>query len=202
LSLLEKLLQRITPLILGVGQADHENWRSDKNRKVFNVEARRTVLRTFAVLAILLFKLGRKKEEYMNEAAFGVGQLLSLADTLHKDYCIAVRGGSLPPSLIGNSMMAKALDNPCLAVADLADRMRIYMGWAKTAEEPGERDEKGEEKRIAVREARKTLRLYKPIADRLHVCGLPEKCDDVMRAEVLLGYLANTKEEKKESGDE
>ena len=99
-SLLEKVLQRISPLLLGIGLVAHTNWRSDEDRKAFDVDARKTVLKTFVMLGILLFELGRKKEEYMKDAAFGVGQLLSLADTLHKDYCIAVRGGSLPPSVM------------------------------------------------------------------------------------------------------
>ena len=129
----------------------------------------------------------------MKEAAFQIGQMLALADTLHKDYCIAMRNNSLPSSLIGNAAMPRALDNPCQALADLADRMRLYTGWAKVAQEPLSEGADTEKKRIAVREARKILRRYQSLTARLHELGLPENCDDLMRAHLLLGYLASPK---------
>jgi len=201
-SLLEKTIQRIGPLLLGIGQAIHKNWMDKDEQKKLAVEARRMTLRAVSVIGILLYELGRRKEDYVKDAAFGVGQLLALADTLHKDYCIVVRDGQIPPSLIGNAMMTRAYDNPCRAIADLADRMPVYTGWAKTAQEPIGNAKEDEQKRIAVREARKTLRLYKPLADSLHEIGLPERCDDKMKAELLLGYLASTKEEKKETSND
>ena len=38
----------------------------------------------------------------MNEAAFRLGQLLSVADVVHAGYCADVRQGQVPPALLGN----------------------------------------------------------------------------------------------------
>jgi hypothetical protein len=157
--------------------------------------SRKDALRAISLLGLLLDANNRSKESYMKDAAFKIGGFLALADILHKDYCVVVRNNSLPPSLIGNAMMPRAFDNPRLAVEDLADRMRVYTGWAKTTREPeaGSTDETSEQKRIAVREARKTLVRYEPLAKTLHDIGLPEQCSGTMKAEILLGYLASTK---------
>ena len=127
----------------------------------------------------------------MTSPAFDIGQLLKLADILHKDYCVVVRNGSLPPSLIGNAAMSCALDNPQSALADLAARMRIYIGWAKTATTPNDDREKC---RIGVHEARKTLRRFEDVAARLNESELPQRCDNAMKAEMLLGYLAKVQD--------
>ncbi|MDD5502834.1 MAG: hypothetical protein PHH26_05155 [Candidatus Thermoplasmatota archaeon] len=191
--ILDLLLRRVGPVLLGLGGALRCYVKSNLKNTLndYRHPSQETFLRAVSVLGILLDAFGKRKERYMNESAFLVGRLFSLADNLHKSYCVVVRDGSLPPSLIGNSMLAKAFDNPQMAVADLADRMRIYVGWAQTASEPSENDPKKESKIIAVRNARETLNLYKPLADKLHQTGLSDRCDDIMKAEVLLGYLAS-----------
>jgi len=191
--ILDLLLRRVGPVLIGLGGALRSYIKSSSKNALndYRYPSQETFLRAVSVLGILLDAFGKRKERYMNESAFLVGKLFALADNLHKSYCVVVRDGSLPPSLMGNSMLAKAFDNPQMAVADLADRMRIYVGWAKTASEPSKNDPEKESKIIAVRTARETLSLYKPLADRLHEAGLPDRCDDIMKAEVLLGYLAS-----------
>lgn len=189
--MLDLTLRRLGPLLVGLfgamSMSDKKRWNDYPGR------SRETALRAVSVLGILLDTLNSKKEEYMKEAAFQIGQMLALADTLHRDYCIAVRKGSMPSSLIGNAMMPHAFDNPRRAIADLADRMRVYAGWAKVAQEPSEKGEDTEQRRIAVRQAWKTLRRYEPLAARIHDLGLPEQCTNLMKAELLLGYLASPK---------
>jgi hypothetical protein len=146
------------------------------------------------VLGILLDAFASRKEDYMREAAYQVGQILALADTLHKDYCTVVRKGQLPNSLIGTSLMRRALDNPAGALADLSERMMEYIRWAKVAQLSDDWAQ-DDPRRIAVNEARKKLRQYQPLAEAVGASVLPRECDDVMKAHLLLGFLANPPED-------
>lgn len=130
----------------------------------------------------------------MKDAPYRVGQVLALADTLHKDYCIVVRKGQLPNSLIGTSLMRRALDNPAGALADLSERMMEYIRWAKVAQIP-EGWSQNDPQLIAVREARKKMRQYQSLAETLATWDLPKECNDVMKAHLLLGFLADHPEE-------
>lgn len=125
----------------------------------------------------------------MKEAAYQVGQILALSDTLHKDYCTVVREGELPNSLIGTSLMRRALDNPAGALADLSERLIEYIRWAKVAQISNDWPQ-DDPKVIAVNEAKKKLRQYQPIAETLQNLILPTECDDVMKAHLLLGFMA------------
>ncbi len=126
----------------------------------------------------------------MEDAPFQVGQVLALADTLHKDYCVVVRKGQLPNSLIGTSLMRRALDSPAGALADLSERIIEYLRWAKTAQ-VADSWPQDDQKRIAVNEARKKLRQYEPLADKLGKLELPGETNDMMKAQLLLGFLAS-----------
>ena len=192
-KMLNLTLQDYEPLLVGLFGAKHSC--VQERFQKYSSGSRKDALRAISLLGLLLDANNRSKESYMKDAAFKIGGFLALADILHKDYCVVVRNNSLPPSLIGNAMMPRAFDNPRLAVEDLADRMRVYTGWAKTTREPeaSSTDEASEQKRIAVREARKTLVRYEPLAKTLHDIGLPEQCSGTMKAEILLGYLASTK---------
>lgn len=86
--------------------------------------------------------------------------------------------------------MRRALDNPAAALADLGERMIEYLRWAKTAEVPGDAAE-NDPRRIAVLEARKRLRQYQPLAAKLGIAVLPTECTDIMKAQLLLGFLAS-----------
>ncbi len=138
----------------------------------------------------------------MNEAPFQIGQVLALADTLHKDYCIVVRKGQMPNTLIGTSLMRRALDNPAGALADLGERMMEYLRWAKIAQVSQEWPNE-DQRKIAVNEARKKLRQYQPLAKRLGNTDLPTEATDTMKAQLLLGFLASPPvEEQTTNGEE
>lgn len=191
-NMISLLVRRLGALLVGAFGAQHAYVRLDSKKKEepFPRNSRETALRAIAVLGILLDSLNIKKEKYMGEATFKIGQVLSLADTLHKDYCIVVRKGKLPNTLIGTSLMRRALDNPAGALADLSERMMEYLRWAKVAHVSTEWSE-NDPKMIAVNEARKKLRQYQPLADGLCVNDLPTECNDVMKAQLLLGFLAS-----------
>jgi hypothetical protein len=196
--LLSMLLQRLTPLLIGVfGAARAFGPRQDSQRQEplfgYPRDSRQTALRGVAVLGILLDALNCRKEVYMENAPYQVGQVMALADTIHKDYCVVVRKGSLPNSLIGTGLMRRSLDNPAAGLAELAERMLEYLRWAKTVEVPRGAAE-SDPRRKAVKEAKETLRKYQPLAAKLGNAALPIECTDVMKAQLLLGFLASPPE--------
>jgi hypothetical protein len=192
--MLDLLIRRVAPLLIGIFGAKHAfgpRHAEEKHEPLFDYPraSRETALRAVAVFGILLDALGSRKESYMKDAPYRVGQILAMADTLHKDYCIVVRKGQVPNSLIGTSLMRRALDSPAGALADLSERILEYIRWAKTVKMPEDWPKK-DQRRIAVNEARKKLREYSPLAAALASLDLPTECDDLMKAQLLLGFLA------------
>lgn len=134
----------------------------------------------------------------MNETAFKLGQLLAAADVVHAGYCADVRGGAVPPSLLGNQVFAMAQSAPGKALAMLCRRWKPYAGWAKkVAREPNraetliESKQKGDQQRgcdikKALRHAREMEPLAAELAPALEGC----RVDDIFLAELLLGYIA------------
>jgi hypothetical protein len=114
----------------------------------------------------------------MHAAPFLVGQMLALADTLHKEYCQHVRKKDTPPQLIGNTIMPVALESPAAGLARLSERIPIYQAWANTVS--------GD----SVGLAKWALQQLGKAAGELGELVLPEHCDDAAKAQMLLGYLA------------
>ena len=108
-TIIGDLLQKSIPLLLFTGD---QLTRSGKTVQKLNVPSRYSAVDAFALLGVALYKLNRKKETYMSQSAFQLGRMLSLADTLHAQYCQAVRGGDLPPQLLGNQHHSMATENP------------------------------------------------------------------------------------------
>jgi hypothetical protein len=176
-NLLQLTIQRIGPLLVGVAAAFHSA--QEEQLEKFKPLTREAALRAVALLGILLDALGREKEVYMDETAFQLGRLLSLADTLHREYCVQLRRDSIPPQLIGNALMPAAADNPEDAIDRLRERMNIYQAWATKV--PGE-EEKYRLAKWAVGQMGEICHAIKR--------PLPTKTDQTFRAELFLGYLA------------
>jgi hypothetical protein len=179
-NLLHLTIQRIGPLLVGVAAAFHSGDKGQMEK--FKPPTREAALRAVALLGILLNALGREKEVYMNDTAFQLGRLLSLADTLHREYCVHVRKGDIPPQLIGNALMPAAADNPEDAVDRLRERMNIYQAWAIKSS--------GEEYRLA-------KWAVGQMGEICHVIKrpLPTKTDQTFRAELFLGFMARPPKE-------
>lgn len=141
---------------------------------------------TPAIFGLLLDKLGHKKEVYMKSAPYLVGRLLSLADQLHYHYCVHVRDGSVPPQLMGNALMPTALEEPVKALALYCNRILPYQAWAKTVS--------GDPARLAHyflnALGRVCSELGEPCSDA--PLSIPERCADVDKAQMLIGYLARS----------
>lgn len=131
----------------------------------------------------------------MNEAAFRLGQLLSIADVVHAGYCADMRQGQVPPTLLGNAVLTMAQTNPAKGLAMLARRWKPYASWAKrtsteeaaklrSSEKPKERD-RGWKISHAIWQHRRAAEISSALHDKL-----PQTVDDVFRAELLLGYVA------------
>lgn len=180
-TLLNKTLRCTQTLLISFGAEDHKKSLGN-NIKKFTREKRFTILRTVSVLAIYLYKLGIKKENYMKDTLFNIGRFLSLLDTLHYEYCNNVRGGNIPPQLLGNAHLQIALDNPVTAIDMLGRRVSVYRAWAVK--------EKGKKAKLA----KWTIGEIGKITDMLGEKGLPSSTSSADRAQILLGYLARPEE--------
>ena len=124
----------------------------------------------------------------MQSRDYLLGQFLQLSDTLHKFYCKYQRNDSIPPQLIGNAAIPMAMQSPKRALEVLCLRMRIYLAWADQY--------KGENAGLVIWCRRELGRISALLKDH----DLIERVNATGKAELLLGYLANTKEiEKKEN---
>ena len=157
------------------------------NKKVTKTEQNTVVLKTVSLFGALLYKFGRRKEEYMTSFAYQFGQLCSAMDELHIGYCQSERKGDIPNSLIGNMAYNMALQNPSKAMGVLASRITPYKVWAKkTRSKQGEINDKVV---VAGLAASKWIESH---SERLMEClsNTERMLNDTYKAELMLGYLA------------
>jgi hypothetical protein len=168
-----------------------------EKRRPLSEQARRDVLKAVALLGIFLHILNQHYMTYMKDSLYQIGQLLALADKLHFHYCKWVRTSqkdrekgqvSAPTELLGNALFNAALDNPVRALARLATRIPPYKGWATTY--------CGESAGTARWLLGRMSECERGITMNLERVGAVEHLDDISKAQLLLGYLADV------SGDE
>jgi hypothetical protein len=207
-SLLGLLLQRHGSLLAGLAEA---RFKGSDHLKDFDpkIDLRRDALRSTAWVGALLHQLGRFKLKdldmsdhipYSDDLAFRLGQLLSAADLIHVGYCADLRGGNVPPTLLGNSVLTIAGANPTRALAILQNRLKPYLGWAKRADliyakAAAEEGQGHKSRAIALRQGVSQARRSDEIATEVRSMLAPyyakgKKPDDVFKAELLLGYMA------------
>lgn len=179
--LLTLALQNGRGLFFSMGNTLHRN-------KVFKLDGfgnHRQLMPS--ILGLLLWKLNIRKEVYMNGSSYLVGRILKLADDLHALYCKEVRKNSLPPQLLGNALMAAAIDSPTQALAQLALRITPYLGWARTnsTESAGL--------------SRHLLKEFGLVETKLRDEVLPDRLTDTARAQLLLGYISTSSSLTEES---
>ncbi len=151
-----------------------------------------------SVLGLLLYKCGYKKEDYMDNIAYLVGQILKISDELHEFYCKIVRNGDVPRQLVGNSMFVMASETPNQALAQLGIRMSPYIAWAKQYRKKNIQDKDKESWRAGW-----YLDLYEDVANKLYsLLSDITRFDDFGKAQFFVGYLAAfPKREKKIMND-
>ena len=165
-------IRNSTSLLLAIGQANVQGLvhKTDRNY------SKQTLLLP-SILGLLLLKLRHKKGEIMTSPAFLVGRLLSLADSLHLEYCKHVRNNSIPPQLVGNALMTTAQEEPVKALSMLWGRIKPYHSWAQTLKDGYFLKHLGE------------------VSEQLANVQLPQRCMDTDKAQMLLGYLARVKQD-------
>lgn len=140
-----------------------------------------------SVLGLLLYKRGSRKEIYMENMAYLLGQLLKISDELHTLYCKVVRGGDVPPQLAGSSLFVAASETPYSTIAQLSLRMNPYITWAKQYRY----------KNISIKNeeswrARWYLSLYEDTANKLKEAVTDStRFNDFEKAQLFIGYLAS-----------
>jgi len=208
-QLLETLLPRVEPLLIGAGNILHRidrqslsAWRDfapkteagqpDKRKP----DPRYYLVKSLSLIGTLLHSLNSTPDHYMKETAYLVGKLLAAMDELHKCYCVSERKGDIPPTLIGNGLLGRAADSPAMAFDELCERSRIYLGWARAAQLSGKETNAV---KIAVYSARKVMIIVEPIANELHQSAkLNQPMSAEGKAHLFLGYLSPILGEKKE----
>ncbi|MBI5590872.1 MAG: hypothetical protein HY881_10355 [Deltaproteobacteria bacterium] len=209
--MLRLVLNRRAALLAGVAHVQHQHTPRSWERQLEIIKKFdcNEALRTITLLGVLLHKLSREKETYMNETAFKLGQLLAAADIVHAGYCADIRGGAVPPSLLGNQVFTMAQTAPAKALATLCRRWKPYDGWAKKAtREPSriqalvanskkDEQQRGWDIKKALRYAREMGPIAAELAPLLGAC----RVDDVFRAELLLGYMSGLPKAQKQDND-
>ena len=132
------------------------------------------------LFGILLHKLNRTKETYMENVPYLIGKFLNLADGLHVVWCRNVRDGQLPPQLLGSSLFASFQLNPVQGFANVGMRMKPYIDWAKT-------NQTGD---IAL--SRWFVGEFGRVTAAIEKAGIPTRLSDADKAEMLLGYLSSS----------
>lgn len=156
----------------------------------------KSITAIWPLFGLLLYKSGCKKEDYMENAAYLVGQLLKVSDELHSMYCRVKREGDIPPQLAGNSVFVSASETPVKALAVLGQRMSPYIAWAEQYRTKGIKydpndTELKENKNKSSGLAAYYLSLYENIATKLVNMLTPSlRFNDFEKAQVFLGYLA------------
>ena len=192
--LLSKILKQFSSLLEIV--ASEKTLKKVPLGKTLNKRHRQDALYAITVVGLFLYKLGRKKEVYMKELAYKLGQFCSVLDEIHIGYCESERKGKEPGRLIGNQAYAAAVMNPRKALDITAQRFAVYKSWAdkNCRKEDGNLREKEKNAKYANFWLRKhSGELHELIPEKIPV-STPES-----RAELLLGYLAGRDIVKKQS---
>ncbi|MDQ7096300.1 hypothetical protein REC12_22150 [Desulfosporosinus sp. PR] len=157
-----------------------------KEEKTLERLKNETVL-LLSFLGLLLYKRSDRKENYMENMAYLVGQLLKISDELHTLYCKVVRSGDVPPQLAGSALFTTAGETPYQAMAQLSLRMNPYITWAKQYRFKNILTKNEESWR-----ARWYLNLYEDAANKLKVTVTGStRFTDIEKAQLFIGYLAS-----------
>ncbi len=156
---------------------------------------------TLVLMGMLLYWLDIRKDNYMNEYPYLLGQMLKVSDSLHELYCHEVRNGQLPSQLIGSGIYVAASETPLQAFSQLATRMNPYITWARVNPNKHITVERENKEPYQGPTAGYLLSIYNKIANQLKdVLTEQKRFNDHEKALLFIGYLASYP--KKERKDE
>jgi hypothetical protein len=107
-----------------------------------------------------------------------MGRFLSLADTLHAQYCEHVRKGDMPPQLLANALIPTAVGDPNKGFGRMPQRFRPYQARARGPKGGG----------LAKWSGGEMGKIADDIAKRMP----DRRLNDREQAQLLLGYVART----------
>lgn len=139
-----------------------------------------------ALIGLLLYRQGIRKDIYMENLPYLYGQLLKASDELHALYCNVMRGGDIPPQLAGASLFQAAAEAPLRTLNLLSQRIMPYYTWAKSYRSKGVKEPGKESWRAGW-----LYSLCETIAANLHAHWTPQtRLNDEEKAQLFIGYLA------------
>lgn len=155
------------------------------------------IWKTLALTGLLLYQLGIRKENYMQDFPYLFGQLLKASDGLHAMYCRVVRSNDVPNILAGSALYTAGAERPYETLGLLGTRMSPYIAWAKTYRMKGIQKVNEESWRAGWYCA-----LYEKLATQLYaVWGKQTRFNEEEKARYFVGYLAEFPKKEKE-GDQ
>lgn len=153
---------------------------ADEDKAIYKVSDQ------LSLFGLLLYRIGIRKENYMEDFPYLYGQLLKISDELHALYCRVVRNGDLPPQLAGSSIYPSAVETPIRTLNVLAQRMNPYITWAKTYQYKNVAAEGSESWK-----AKWLISLYEKNMTKLYTVWNPEtRFNDAEKAQLFIGFLA------------
>ena len=162
-------------------------------KKTAPAKHHRDALHVITAMGLLLNKINRGKEVYMQDFAYKLGQFCAALDEIHIGYCVSERQGQIPSRLIGNQAYAAAISSPLKALEITAQRSAVYQAWArKVSEKPDVSDPKIKNAKFAYIWLCKHSRDLHQVQSK-HKLSVSSATD---KAELLLGYLAGRPIEK------
>lgn len=153
---------------------------ADEDKSIYKVSDQ------LSLFGLLLYRIGIRKENYMEDFPYLYGQLLKISDELHALYCRVVRNGDLPPQLAGSGIYPSAVETPIRTLNVLAQRMNPYITWAKTYQYKNVTAEGSESWK-----AKWLISLYEKNMTKLYTAWNPEtRFNDAEKAQLFIGFLA------------
>lgn len=191
---LRVLIKNAAPLTVFAGSRPNASQSSDRKGQFFFLKE------TLVLMGMLLYWKKIRKDAYMNEYPYLFGQLLKAADGLHELYCMTERKGQLPPQLVGSSMYQAAMEFPSRTLAQLAQRLLPYLGWAKTHKDDCFSITTKNGELVNSPPAGYYLSVLHDIAGKLaNALTNQTRFSDTEKAQLLIGYLASFPKKEKSS---
>lgn len=196
-NFLHIVLENSSGLINYLGNLLHRGREGGGNTELRRLETKKNVAaQIISVLGLLLYKCDIRKEKYMEELAYLLGQLLHVSDELHTLYCKIKRKGDIPPQLAGSALFRTAGEMPFQALSQLSTRLNPYISWAKQYQYKNIETQGQESWR-----ARWLLGLFEQFSNKVHLqMDKSIRFSDYEKAELFIGYMSSLP--KKEAADQ
>lgn len=191
-------LENSSGLFKYLGNLLHRSKKGGSNTEFRRLEQQKNAaVQILSVLGLLLYKCEKRKEKYMEELAYLLGQLLHVSDELHAFYCKVKRNGDIPPQLAGSALFTTAGEMPFQALSQLSTRLNPYISWAKQYQYQNIATQ-GEESWRAMW----LLRLFEQLSNKVHLqMARSIRFGDYEKAQLFIGYMASLQKKAADTND-